>query len=132
MGGKELDWLNVRCISHLVKTLALLILLLVTAARAEQHPSFQLDAAAKRKLVEKAAALKVGDSFQMVTNALGKPTHDQTGRTKETGRFISRSLSYYAVMWERGLVNELHDELVDVTLDEKDRVRAVRIRVTLE
>ena len=122
----------VRRISHHMKTLTLFLVVLATVAHAEQQPSFQLDTSAKRKLVEKALALKVGDSFQTVTNALGKATSDQTGTTKESGRFISRSLKYYAVIWERGLVNELHDELVDVTLDEKDRVRSVRIRVTLE
>jgi hypothetical protein len=121
----------VRRISQLVKTLAL-ILLLVTAARAEQHPSFELDASAKRKLVERAATLKVGDSFQTVTNALGVPTVDQRLARKESSRVIGRSLKYYAVIWERGLVNELHDELVDVMLDEKNRVRSVRIKVTLE
>jgi hypothetical protein len=118
---------------HPLKFLALFVLLLAVAARAEQqHPSFQLDASAKRKLVEKAAALKVGDSFQTVTNALGAPTFDQTLARKESSRTIGRSLKYYAVIWERGLVNELHDELVDVTLDERDRVRSVRIRVSLE
>jgi len=115
-----------------MKFFAVFLVVLATVAQAGQQPAFQLDAAAKRKLVEKAMALKVGDSFQTVTNALGKATHDQRGTTKESGRFISRSLKYYAVIWERGLVNELHDELVDVTLDEKDRVRSVRIRVTLE
>lgn len=113
-----------------MKTLALLLVLLATVAHAEQQPSFRLDASAKRKLVEKAMALKVGDSFQTVTNALGKPTYDQIGRTKESGRFISRSLTYYAVIWGRSPVNELLDELVAVTLDEQDRVRSVRIRVT--
>ena len=115
-----------------MKILALFTLLLVTTARAEQHPSFQLDASAKRKLVERATALKVGDSFQTVTNTLGAPTFDQKLARKESSRVIGRSLKYYAVIWERGLVNELHDELVDVTLDEHDRVRSVRITVTLE
>lgn len=115
-----------------MKTAALFVLLLVTTARAEQHPSFQLDASAKRKLVEKATALKVGDSFQTVTNALGAPTFGQKLTRKEGDRTIGRSLKYYAVIWERGLVNELRDELVDVTLDDKDRVRSVHIRVTLQ
>jgi hypothetical protein len=106
--------------------------ILATVTHADQPPSFQLDASAKRKLVEKAMALKVGDSFQTATNVLGKATYDQTLSTKQSGRFIARCLSYYAVIWERGLVNELHDELVEVTLDQKDRVRAVRVRVTLE
>ena len=109
------------------------MLLLAVVARAEQqHPSFQLDAFTKRKLVEKATALKVGDSFQTVTNALGTPAFDQMLARKESSRIIRRSLKYYAVIWERGLVNELRDELVDITLDERDRVRSVRIRVILE
>ena len=83
-------------------------------------------------MVEKAITLKVGDSFQTVTNTLGVPTKDQRLARKEDSRAIGRSLKYYAVIWERGLVNELHDELVDVTLDERDRVRSVRIRVALE
>jgi hypothetical protein len=115
-----------------MKVLTLLLVMLATVAHAERQPSFQLDAPAKRKLVEKAMALRIGDSFQTVTNALSKPTYDQTDRTKERGRHISRSLKYYAVIWELGLVNELHDELVEVALDEKDRVRSVRIRVTLK
>lgn len=115
-----------------MRTLAVLILLLAIAGRTEQHPSFQLEASAKRKLVEQAMALKIGDSFQTVTNALGTPTFDQKLARKESSRTIGRSLKYYAVIWERGLVNELHDELVDITLDERDRVRSVRIRVTLE
>ena len=123
----------VRRISHPVKTLTLFMLLLAVVARAEQqHPSLQLDASAKRKLVEKATALKVGDSFETVTNALGTPTFDQKLARRKSSRVVGRSLKYYAVIWERGLVNELHDELVDITLDERDRVRSVRIRVTLE
>lgn len=117
---------------HAVKSIGFIMLLLATVAQAERHPSFQLDAAAKRKLVEKATALKIGDSFQTVTNALGAPTFDRKIARKENGRILGRSLKYYAVIWEHGLVNELLDELVDVTLDEKDRVRSVRIRVTLE
>ena len=121
-----------RRIARPVKTLALFMMLVASVARADQHPSFQLEASAKRKLVEKATALKVGDSFQVVTNALDVPTFDQKLARKESSRIIGRSLRYYAVIWERGLVNELHDELVDVTVDGKDRVHSVRIRVTLE
>jgi hypothetical protein len=107
-------------------------MLLAIVARADQHPFFQLDASAKRKLVEKALTLKVGDSFETVTNTLGAPTFDQKLVRKERNEVIGRSLKYYAVVWERGLVNELHDELVDVMLDETDRVRSVLIRVTLD
>ena len=125
-----------RCIglgvSSTMKILALLLFLVAPVVLAEQHPSFQLDATAKRKLVEKASALKVGDSFQTVTNALGTPTFDGTFASKESGRRVGRSLKYYAVIWQRGLVNQFNDELVDITLDERGRVRSIYIRVTLE
>ena len=97
-----------------------------------KRPSFHLDSAAKRKLVEKAVGLRVGDSPQTVIGALGKPTFDAPLVRKEDGRKIGRSLKYYAVRWEPGLVNELLDELVDIALDENDRVRSVLIKVTLE
>ena len=112
--------------------LATFMLLPATAADVEQHPSFQLDTSAKRKLVVKTTTLKVGDTFKTVTNVLGVPTFDQKLTHKENGRIFGRSLSYYAVIWERDLVNEFHDELVVVTLDENDRVRSIRIKVTLE
>ena len=97
-----------------------------------KRPSFQLDAKAKRALVEKAVVLKPGDSYQSVTNRLGTPTYDQALARKEDSRVIGRSLKYYVVRWEADLVNEFYDELVDVFLDEQDRVRSVSVRVTLE
>jgi hypothetical protein len=83
-------------------------------------------------LVEKAVALKPGDSYQNVTNKLGTPTYDQVLAKKANRRSLGRSLKYSVVTWEAGLVNELSDELVDVVLDERDRVRSVSMRVTLE
>jgi hypothetical protein len=99
-----------------------------------KHPSFQLDVQAKRVLVEKATAIKPGDSYQSVTNRLGAPTFDQRLATKHNNpmRVIGRSLKYYLVIWEAGLVSEGHDEFVDVFLDEHDRVRSVHFRLTLE
>jgi hypothetical protein len=97
-----------------------------------KRPSFRMDTSSKHKLVEKAAALRRGNSYQTVIAALGKATFDLPLVRKEDGRKIGRSLKYYAVVWETGLVNELLDELVDVALDENDRVRSVLIKVTLE
>ena len=48
---------------------------------------------------------------------------------KESNQIIGRSLKYYAVIWESGLVNEIHDELVDITLDENKRVRGIDVNV---
>jgi hypothetical protein len=97
-----------------------------------RHPSFQLVAKAKRVLVEKAVALKQGDSYHSVTNRLGTPTYDQALARKEDNHAIGRSLKYYVVRWEGGQVNEFYDELVEVFLDQQDRLRSVSIRVTLE
>jgi hypothetical protein len=115
-----------------VKILVLFILILTVSVRAEEHLSFLLDSSAKRKLVEKAIALKPGDSFQTVTNSLGAPTFDQKLVKKESDEFVGRSLKYYAVIWKHGLVSELHDEYVDVFLDKKYHIRSVHIRVTLD
>ena len=123
-----------------MKFLLILLIAATVGASAEgqttspKHPSFQLDAQAKRLLVEKATAIKLGDSYQSVTNHLGAPTFDQRLATKQNNpmRVIGHSLKYYAVIWETGLVSEGYDEFVDVFLDERDRVRSVQIRVTLE
>jgi hypothetical protein len=95
------------------------------------HPYFQLDAPSQRALVAKAATLKPGDSYQTVVNLLGLPKSDQRLMRKESNRIIGRSLKYYAVIWESGLVNELHDEYVDVLLDETDHLKSVTVRVAL-
>ncbi len=122
-----------------MKRLLLLPLLALTVTanaaplpNAPIHPSFQLDAQAKRTLVEKARSIKQGDSYRRVIGKLGTPTYDEKVARKENDRVIGRSLSYYAVIWEEGLVNEQKDELVWVFLDENDRVQSVDIRVRLE
>lgn len=116
-----------------MKTLSLLSFLFLAAlvAQAEQHPSFQLNAAAKRKLVEKALALKVGDSFQTVTNALGIAGFDQPLLEQYGHEVIGRDLKFYAVIWPPGTADPSQNELVDVTLDKAGHVRSVYIRVTL-
>ncbi len=110
----------------------LFALVAASASAAPQPPWFQLDAHAKRVLVEKAVAIKPGDSRESVIAKLGKPTRDQSVAPKQGTRVTRRYLSYYAVIQERDLVNELMDEYVEVVLDERNRVRSVHIRVTLE
>jgi hypothetical protein len=126
---------NGRAESLMKSRVLFLSLLIVTTVFAEpqlKKPAFQLAASAKRTLVEKALTLKRGDSYESVTNVLGKPTFDQSLDRKEDGRNIGRGLSYYAVVWEAGLVNVLHDELVVVHLDECGRLKSVYFKVTLE
>ncbi len=116
-----------------LKSLFLLFALATASAgAASQLPWFQLDAHAKRVLVEKAVAIKPGDSRDSVIAKLGKPTRDERVAPKQSSRVTGRHLSYYAVIQEQDLVNELMDEYVEVVLDERNRVRSVHIRVTLE
>ena len=115
-----------------MKTLALLsaLLLATLVVRAEQLPSFQLSAAAKRKLAGQAVTLKAGDSFQTVTNALGVASFDQPLLGKDNREIVGRELRYFAVIWPGA--DESQNELVDVTLDKAGRVRSVYIRMTLK
>ena len=116
-----------------MKTVFVLSFMLLAAsfARAEQHPSFQLSASAKRKLAEKAITLKAGDSFQTVTNTLGTASFDQPLLGKDSREIVGRELRYFAVIWHSGPADEQQNELVDVTLDKSGRVRSVYIRMTL-
>ena len=109
--------------------LALLVSLVVTVSASP--PAFQLDAQAKRKLVERALALHIGDTVSRVITSLGKPSYDQMLTPKRSAAPVGRSLKYYAVIWESGLVNELHDQLVDLTFDASGRLQRIDIRVSL-
>lgn len=121
-----------------MKLLPLLFLASIFSVNAEpqltkkEHPSFQLDAKAKSMLIEKAKNVKQGDSYRSVIKKLGTPTYYRTIVRKENSRVIGRNLSYYAVIWEYGSVNEKKDELVDIFLDENNRVKSIKIRVKLE
>lgn len=95
-------------------------------------PSVNLDGKAKQALVETALRLKKGDSYEAVVSKLGKPTFDRLLQRKEEQKPFGRSLKYYAVIWESGLVNEPHDEYVVVSLDALDKVQSITIRVTLD
>ena len=109
---------------------------ITVSAGSERRPAktawFKLDPPAKRVLFEKAVTLKRGDSYESVTNQLGTPTYDRRVAPKESNRIIGRSLTYYAVKLDKNLVNELQDELVDVFLDEKNKVQSVYIRGSLD
>src|SRR5579871_6083969 len=117
-----------------MKTLTLLSFLLLATfvTRAGQQPSFQLSAAAKRNLAEKAVSLKTGDTFQTVTNTLGMASFDQPLMRKDSTEIVGRDLKYFAVIWLPGSTDELQNELVDITLDKSGRVRSVYIRLTLK
>jgi len=97
-----------------------------------RDPFFQMADAPKRRLAESAIRIRKGDSYKQVIELLGAPTSDQRGLPKQDKRRVVRTLSYYAVKWEKDLVNEFMDQLVDVFLDEHDRVICVYVRLSLE
>ena len=96
-----------------------------------QHPYWTLTAAGKRKLLEGASRLKAGDNYDQVIASLGKPSDDRQLIPKGSNLSHGRSLSYQALRWEDGLVNELFDEWVLIVLDTHDVVREVKIRLTV-
>ena len=122
---------------HLIVTAGIMFLLGGTAQpspppkTSEPHPAFALSPTAKRKLVQDASKLRVGDSYEAVIAALGKPTYDRAMMRKENATVVGRSLLYYAVRWDARLSNALHDQLVSVWLDTHNIVRDVSIRITL-
>ena len=97
----------------------------------QPHPSWTLSAAEKRKLVSRAAKLKVGDSYETVIAVLGKPTEDRRLMPKGSSVSHGRLLRYQAVIWESGLVNEYHDEYLSVVLDTKNAIREISVRIIL-
>lgn len=87
-----------------------------------------------RKLVEKAVTLKRGDSYQTVTNALGKPDLDQafgatSGRSGPTQRRLHYNLSRpEGFHWESE-----HARFIQVLINyETERVDYIFIKATLQ
>jgi len=98
----------------------------VHVLRPVHRPFFTLNPTDREKLLEKAKTLQVGDSADRVLQVLGKPTLDQISASKTIPPApSSRSLTYCITIYEKDLVNELHDEYVNVDLGSQDRVREV-------
>lgn len=86
-----------------------------------------------RRLVEKAVTLKAGDSYQTVTNALGKPDLDQGfgGRSDRPGP-AQRLLHYNLSRPEGTPLGGEHAMFVQVYLDFKsERVDSIFIKASL-
>jgi len=90
----------------------------------KRPPQVTLDAPTKRKLVEKAVTLKAGDSFQTVTNALGKPTTD-TNYGDDW-----HILEYHIQIWEGAYGEDA--EFLKIRLDKSNRVISIWVRAELK
>ena len=93
------------------------------------NPYFALSSDEKLQLLAKAKTVQIGDTYDSVLSKLGKPTYDNILARKENREIIGRSLMYYAVRWEEGLVNEIHDQLVIIYFDTSDKVQKVHIKI---
>ena len=85
---------------------------------------------AKRALVEKALALRVGDSYQTVTNRLGVPTFD-TKHQNKSGSSLGRTLKYSFHTQGADLLEGSFPESVVVYFDSQGRVRYVTLKATI-
>lgn len=100
----------------------------------ERTKFVSLSRAATRNLLEKAVTLKKGDSYQTVTNALGKPDLDGTGgfRSDRPGP-ASRVLQYNVSRPEGASFDNQHASYVTVSLDFKtDLVTSIFIKTSFE
>ena len=120
---------------HHVKWALLLVGCIAASAAAQQslsrseHPHFRVDASTRATLLQHAKSIKPGDTLQTVLARLGQPSYDQVLMRKENREVIGRSLKYYVVRWDQSLVNEIHDEFVDVFLGPNNLVKSVSINV---
>src|SRR6267143_839936 len=69
---------------------------------------FEMDAAKQAEFRGALQDIKVGDDYQKIIAALGKPDYDRALATKE-GKFVARSLLYYFKRWAKDLVSEGKD-----------------------
>lgn len=118
-----------------MRDILLLVLLMLTSATAlsgEDKPYFSMSNIEKRKLLENVNNIKTGDTYESVISILGKPTYNQIAMRKENTEKIGRHLSYYAVKWEKDLVNEIHDQFVLISLDNTDRVENIYTKIYIE
>ena len=95
-------------------------------------PFIKIGETEKRALLTKANMLIQGDSVERVLELLGTPFSDDLMMRKENNEVLGRSLKYFAVKLDKGLVNEIHDQLVNVYLGPDDRVDMIYVRIILE
>ena len=88
-----------------------------------------MDAVNRRAFLGKAKQIRLGDSYWKVLSSLGPPTvEDHRGTDWPRPPILYHEMDWYLTIWERGSVNEEHDEYVSVIFDEdKQLVREVAI-----
>jgi len=90
---------------------------------------FEMDAAKQAAFRSAFQEIKMGDDYQKIIAALGKPDYDRALATKD-GKFVARSLLYYSKRWQKDLVSEGKDQFVDLQLDANNHL--VRIVSNVE
>lgn len=82
---------------------------------------FEVDSAKAAKFRSALQEIKVGDDYQKIIVALGKPDYDRALATTD-GKFVARSLMYCFKRWDKDLITEGKDESVDLQLDASDHL----------
>lgn len=85
---------------------------------------FEMEPGRLAKIRDALQEIKVGDDYQKIIAALGKPDYDRNLVTKD-GRFVARSLLYYTKRWQKDLVTEGKDQRVDLHFDAKDHLMRI-------
>jgi hypothetical protein len=95
-------------------------------------PAFELDAAARRALVEKTLALKIGDTYDTAIEKLGKPSNDDEQWFSQPREYVGRAVEYWVVRESKvGSIEINRDQYVFLTFDKDNRLAAIYIRITL-
>ena len=100
-------------------------------ANASQKPYSELSISEKRVLAQNSLKIKAGDSFPKVISIMGEPTLEKLISHKQTQKVTGKIIRYYAVIWEHDLVNEIYDEYIMITFNEKGIVTKVYAKISI-
>ena len=92
------------------------------------HPYFLVGEDRRRELLADARNIRLGDTAESVLKLLGSPTFDERGASDTIPQFHYRSMRWYLCIWNNGLVNEAHDEYIEIVFnDENQKVESVNV-----
>lgn len=87
---------------------------------------YEMPQGERRELLNKADALRIGDSDQAIIRQLGRPTYDQKLIDKKDVTKRIRVLKYYVKKKDNELVNELYDQYIRLELSPAETLLKVQ------
>ena len=91
---------------------------LANCSSSSSRPSWQLGKNQRDQLLKAVQRIRLGDSRSEVLKLLGPPTNDYRASTDRWPSKRFHCLVWYISIWNKTPVNELHDELIQVYLDD--------------